>query len=119
MLSNASEFNQVGGGFGGGFGGFGGIAPIGLIGINNLFDRDRRGGGDDDNCGKNIALLAAINNAKDQSVAEARALGAAVCESEKTNLQQFYAQAIQASALQNQTSAQAVAERPCESWPKH
>lgn len=38
MLSNATELNSVGGGFGGGFGG---IGAVGIIGLNTLFDRDR------------------------------------------------------------------------------
>jgi len=106
-----------GGGFGG-FGGFGGIAPIGLVGINNLFDRDRGHdhgghgckGRDNDGPEHPLAILAAIASSKDVTVAEARALSAAVSESEKTNLQQFYAAAIQASnntqSIKDQSTAQ-------------
>lgn len=108
-LQNASEFNAVGGGFCG-FG-FGGIAPVGLIGLNTLFDRDRRRG-DDDGCAREAAILAAISNAKDATVAEGRSLASAICDAEKTNLQQFYAAAIQSAnntqAIKDQATAFAI-----------
>lgn len=115
-MENTTSYNANGGfpGFGG-FGGFGsGIAPVGLIGLNNLFDRDRRRGGDDDCCesNRNLAVLAAIANAKDTTVAEGRSLAHAICESEKTNLQQFYAAAIQSAnntqAIKDQATAFAI-----------
>ena len=123
-LTNLSEFNSVGagigggypggfaGGFGGGIGGFGGIGAIGLIGLNTLFDRDRDGkghGGCGDGVEHPLAILQAIANSKDATVAEGRALGAAICDSEKTTLQQFYLQAIQAERNTAQLSAQAQA----------
>lgn len=116
MLQNAPEFNSVGGGFGG-FGGFGGgiggLGLVGLVGLNNLFDRDL---GRKDDCGgpgvNELATLQAISNAKDTTVAEGRVLGASICESEKTSLQQFYAAAIQASsntqAIKDQATAFAI-----------
>lgn len=123
MLQNSSEFNSVGPGMGyGGFGGgLGGIAPFGLFGLLGLGNRGGLFGGEEghrrdgggDSCAREAALLAAIGNAKDVSVAEARALGAAICDSEKTNLQQFYAAAIQASndtqAIKDQGIALAIA----------
>lgn len=106
---------------------FGGIAPVGLVGIGDVFGRDRNHGHDhghtpfpfpnpckDDDNG-NFAILAAVAaskettvaegravlaglaNNKDVTVAEARAISNAICESEKTNLTQFNALAIQAS----------------------
>lgn len=117
MLQNAPEFNSVGGGFGGfggfGGGGIGGLGLVGLVGLNNLFDRDRghKDGDARGMIGEN-ALLAAIANAKDTTVAEGRNLANAVCEAEKTNLQQFYAAAIQASnntqAIKDQATAFAI-----------
>lgn len=98
-LTGNLETNSIGG-FGAGFGGFGGIAPVGLIGLNTLFDRDRKDCGNDGGgrgmIGEN-ALLAAIANSKDTTVAEGRNLANAVCDAEKTNLTQFYAAAIQAA----------------------
>jgi hypothetical protein len=122
MLQSSSEFNNLGaGGFPtGGFGGFGGgmgvggFGLIGLIGLQDLFNK-RRGDDGDGNCQKEIATLAAISNLKDISVAEARVTGAAinavgdkVCELEKTSMQQFYAQAIQAANIANDQKALAV-----------
>jgi hypothetical protein len=116
MLQNSSEFNSVGpgmgfGGFGGGIGGLGLIGLFGLRGIGDLDGHHHRHDGDGDCAGK-IALLAAIGNAKDVSVAEARAIAMQICDSEKTDLQQFYAAAIQAAnntqAIQNQASAIAI-----------
>jgi len=105
-----------GGGFGGFGGGFGGIAPIGLVGINNLFGRDRDHDGghgckgrDNDGIEHPLAILAAIGNAKDTTVAESRALSNAVCEAEKTSLQQFYAAAIQSANNTNLLQAQTAA----------
>lgn len=113
MLQNAPEFNSVGGGFGGfggGLGGFGLFGLLGLRGIGDLDGRDRRGG--DDNCAREAAILAAISNSKDATVAEGRSLAAAICDSEKTNLQQFYAAAIQAAnntqAVKDQATAFAI-----------
>lgn len=117
-LSSLNEYNSNGGGFGGGWGGGwgNGIGGVGLIGLIGLLGRDglgghsHRGGDDGDNgCGRNLAILAAIAGAKDTTVAEARALSNAVCDAEKTNLQQFYAQAIQTSNATNELKAQAVA----------
>ena len=97
-FNNTSEFNSqgtgagfggagfpsaysYGGGFGGNWGGgFGGISPIGLVGISDLFDRDgRRGGCDnDDNCAREAAILSAISNSKDATVSEGRGILAAI-----------------------------------------
>ncbi len=144
-LSSGFESNAIGlggagfptafaGGFGGGYGGFGGIAPIGLVGLNNLFDRDGRGHGCNDECGGVTSLnadgiaaktAALVNQNADQNallgaiaannattVAEGRALGSAICEAEKTTLNQFYANAVQqarlAQDIQNQASAIAI-----------
>lgn len=116
MIGSAnSEFNSVGLGAGGlGWGGLGGgigtFGLFGLLGIDSL--TGRRKGYDDDGCGKEIATLAAITNAKDTTIAEGRALGAAICDAEKTNMQQFYAAAIQAAnntqAIKDQAAAIAV-----------
>jgi hypothetical protein len=122
MLQNAPEFNSVGGGFGG-FGGFGGIAPIGLVGINNLFGRDghdHKGCNDGSNVNAPLFIQKSIYDAKDslnEAIDSARDnldgrldslkdsltsrienVGDAVCDSEKTNLQQFYQAALQAQA---------------------
>jgi hypothetical protein len=114
-FTSGTEINSQGGyggvGFGG-LGGFGGIAPVGLFGLLN----NRRGGlfgGDEGGDGVGAAaVLAAISNSKDATVAEGRALAAAVCDSEKTNLQQFYAGAIQAAnntqAIKDQATAFAI-----------
>lgn len=114
MLQNAPEFNSVGGGFGGwgGFGsGFGGIAPIGIVGINNLFDRDRRHDGDD-NCAREAAILAAIANNKDATVTEGRNLSDAICSAKEQSAAQAYAAAIQAAnnmqAIKDQATAFAI-----------
>ncbi len=133
MLQNSSEFNNVGQGLGmpGGFGfGGGGFSPFGLFGLIGLLGRRGFGEGGDDNCAKEAAVLAAIANAKDTTVAEGRgvlaaianskdttvaegrSLAAAICDAEKTNLQQFYAAAIQASnntqAIKDQATAFAI-----------
>lgn len=110
MLQNAPEFNSVGGGFGG-WGGFGGGGILeGIILASLLGRRDGLLGGGTDVGG--AAILAAIANSKDTTVAEGRALAGAICDSEKTNLQQFYAAAIQASnntqAIKDQATAFAV-----------
>lgn len=107
------------GGAGYGFGGgFGGIAPVGLIGINNLFDRDRDRCGDRngfDNSGitvmeqnvselrKDVAgvnttvealgneLQGAIFNLNSGIQSEFRNLDNQICDVEKTLLQQGFA----------------------------
>ena len=109
-----SPFGGGFGGFGGGFGGFGGIAPIGLVGINNLFGRDRdhdRGGhGCNDAPGANeLATLAAISGAKDQTVAEGRAAAAAFAIVNDNVKDGNYAAAIQAERNTAQLAAQAQA----------
>lgn len=118
-LTSGFESNSIGlgggfggfGGFGGGFGGFGGIAPIGLIGLNTLLDRDgRRGGCDnDDNCAREAAILAAIGNAKDTTVAEGRALASALFATNDAVKDGNYAAAIQAERNTAQLQAQAQA----------
>lgn len=136
MLQNSSEFNSVGGGYGyGGFGGgFGGGSIIeGLLlgtllnrrGGNGLFGGEEGGSASleadgiaaktalliNQNADQN-ALLGAIAANNATTVQEGRALASAICESEKTNLQQFYANAVQqarlAQDIQNQASAIAV-----------
>lgn len=111
MLQNSSEFNSVGAGYPG-VGGFGGFGGIGLVGLIGLLGRRGLGGDGDDNCAREAAILAAISNSKDATVAEGRGLASAICDSEKTNLQQFYAAAIQASnntqAIKDQNTAFAI-----------
>lgn len=111
MLQNSSEFNNVGPGFPG-YGGFGGFGGIGLVGLIGLLGRRGLGGDGDDNCAREAAILAAISNSKDATVAEGRGLAAAICDSEKTNLQQFYAAAIQSAnntqAIKDQATAFAI-----------
>jgi uncharacterized membrane protein YccC len=91
------------------------MGSFGLFGLIGLLGGRRNGlfGGDD--CGDGVngaALLAAIANAKDQTVFEGRGLAAAICDSEKTNMQQFYAAAIQAAnntqSIKDQASAIAI-----------
>ena len=102
MLTNSPEVNSVGGygglGIGGGFGG-GGILE-GII-LASLLGRGRGGlfGGDsgDGGCAAEAVILNAITGSERTTVGEGRALNAAICDSEKTNLQQFYAGAIQTS----------------------
>jgi len=111
-LTNSSEYNALGGGFsgglGGGFGGgFGGIAPFGLLGLLGI--GDITGHKKDTDCNGQAVLLAAIGNAKDTSVSEARGIATAICEAEKQNMNSFYAQAIQAERNTAQLSAQAQA----------
>lgn len=115
MLTNANEYNSVGAGIGGGFGyggfGGGGIAPfglLGLLGIDSLGNR-RKDNDCDNGVEHPLAILTAISNAKDATVAEGRALSEAICESEKTTLNQFYASAIQAQNLQQAVKDQATA----------
>lgn len=97
-----------------GFGG-GGMWPLLLL----LLAGNRRGGGlfgggGDDGCCSNplTAILAAIANGKDVTIGEGRTLLSAICESEKTNLQQFYAAAIQAAnntqAIKDQATGYAI-----------
>jgi len=117
-LQGNLETNAIGGGFGsqgfggGGFGvGGGGIGAFGLIGLLGLDSLGRRRG-DDDGCGKEFAVLQAIQNNNNTTVQEGRALGAAICDAEKTNLQQFYAAAIQSSnntqSIKDQATAFAI-----------
>lgn len=126
-LSSGFEANSIGGfgagvggfptafagGFGGGWGGgFGGIAPIGLVGLNNLFDRDRGRRGNDDDCcdsNRNLAVLAAIGNAKDQTVDEGRAAAAAFALTNDNIKDAQYAAAIQAERNTAQLAQQAQA----------
>jgi len=111
MLTNATELNSVGGGFGGFGGGLGGFGLFGLLGLRGIGDLDGRRGDDKGAIAEN-AILAAIGNSKDATVAEGRNLANAICESEKTSLQQFYAAAIQASnntqAIKDQATAFAI-----------
>lgn len=116
MLSNAQEFNAVGGGPGygaGGFGGFGGLGAIGLFGLIGL-DTLRGRKGDDDCCdgNRNLAVLAAIASAKDTTVAEGRDLAAAICETKAQSAAQAYAAAIQVAnstqAVKDQATAFAI-----------
>jgi len=112
-LTNSSEYNALGGGFSGGLGGFGGgfgggIAPFGLLGLLGIGDLGRKKDGDKDCQGK-IALLAAIGNAKDVSVAEARALAAGICETKSDIKDAAYASAIQSERNTAQLSAQSQA----------
>lgn len=118
-LSGALENQNIGGGGFGGWGGFGGIAPIGIIGLNTLFDQNRNKNGNDGDCcedvknnARNLAVLQAIQNTTDVTVAEGRATLAAVCDAEKTTLQQFYANAIQnannTQSIKDQAAAFAV-----------
>lgn len=130
MLQGALENQNIGGGGFGGFGngGFGAFGLIGLLGLDSL---GRRRGGEDgavtsldadgiaaktallvnQNADQN-ALLGAIADNKNQVIAEGRTLGAAICESEKTTLNQFYASAIQAAnntqSIKDQASAFAI-----------
>ena len=104
------------GGFGGGFG-LGGIAPIGLVGINNLFDRDRghdHGGHgcksrDNDGVEHPLAILAAIAGNKDQIVAEGRATAAAFAVTNDNVKDAQFALALQSERNTAQLSAQAQA----------
>jgi hypothetical protein len=114
-ISSGFEANSLGGGYAGGLGlggaGFGGNSGIGAFGLFGLLGIDSLGGRRKDDCnspGENqLATLAAIANAKDTTVAEGRAIASAVCESEKTTLNQFYASAIQAQNLQQAVKDQA------------
>lgn len=114
MISTGSTdiLNGGYGGYGGGLGGFGGIGLFGLLGLRGIGGFGDEGRKNDDGCRNELATLAAISNAKDATVAEGRALAGAICDSEKTNLQQFYAAAIQASnntqAIKDQATAFAI-----------
>jgi hypothetical protein len=100
------------GGFGGGcHSGLGGIGLVGLLGLNSFLGRDgfRDGNGHchdhgrrDGDCNNTAAILAAVASNKDTVTAEGRALAGAICDAEKTNLTQFYAQAVQSG---NQTQS--------------
>lgn len=112
MIQGGNTDYSAIGGLGGGIGGFGGgIGLFGLLGLKGIGDLDgyRRG---DDNCTREMALLAAIGNSKDTTVATGANLANAICDSEKTNLQQFYAGAIQAAnntqAIKDQATAFAI-----------
>ncbi len=123
-----------GGGFGGGFGG--GIAPFGLFGLVGGFGDRGREHGCNDNSG--LVLLNAIGNLKDtvfnakdsiderldsvrdslssrvenvgdRVTFEGRNISDRVADANVTNLQQFYAQAIQAERNTQQLSTQAQA----------
>lgn len=118
MLQNSSEFNSVGGGYGGfggfGGGGFGGIGLFGLLGLRGIGDLDgrdgRRGGCDnDDSCAREAAILSAISNSKDATVAEGRALGAAICATDASIKDAQFALALQSERNTAQLSAQAQA----------
>lgn len=108
-LTTTNEFQNAGIGAGGMFPGIGwgsgggglleGIILAGLIGGDG-FGRRRDDGDcceDIKNNARNLAVLEGLSNNKDATVAEGRNLANAICESEKTNLQQFYAAAIQAA----------------------
>ncbi len=118
MLSNAQEFNSLGtgGGFGGGWGnGLGGFGLFGLLGLKGIGDLDGRRNGDCDKPGVNeLATLQAIQNAKDVTVASEANLRNAICDTEKTALQQFYAAAIQAQnntqSIKDQATAFAIVQ---------
>lgn len=103
------------GGFGGG-GGIGGLGLVGLLGLNSFLGRDGfdhgrgRGGCDnDDNCAREAAILAAISNSKDATVAEGRALGAAICATDASIKDAQFALALQAERNTAQLSSQAQA----------
>lgn len=122
-LSSGFESNAIGslgaglGGYGGGYGfgggyggGFGGIGLFGLLGLKGIGDLDGRGRrGDDDNCAREAAVLAAIANSKDATVAEGRALGAALITINDNVKDGNYAAAIQAERNTAQLAAQAQA----------
>lgn len=134
-LTNMPEFNSVGGGYGGFGGGFGQGGILEGIILASLLGRGGRGGllggdGGSDNVSLSAdgiaaktaalvnqnadqnALLGAIQAANIQNINESRALGSAVCEAEKTNLQQFYTAAIQSAnntqAIKDQATAFAI-----------
>lgn len=103
-FTGSTELNQMGGipgGWGSGFsGGFGAFGLLGLLGIGDL---NRRHDGDGDCCediknnARNLAILESIQNTKDAVIAGEANLRNAICDTEKTALQQFYAAAIQAA----------------------
>ncbi len=114
-ISSGFEANSLGGGYAGGLGlggaGFGGNSGFGAFGLFGLLGIDSLGGrrrGDDD-CGREAVILAAIANSKDTTVAEGRNLADRVADANVTNLQQFYAAAIQNSNLQQEIKDQATA----------
>jgi len=136
MNTESVNYNPHSIGGGDGFGGLGGGGLLGGILLASLLGRGGRGGllGGNEGCGTDAslsadgiaaktaalvnrnadqnALLGAIASAKDTTVAEGRSLAAAICDAEKTNLQQFYAAAIQASnntqAIKDQATAFAI-----------
>jgi len=111
-FTGSTELNQMGGipggygGFGSGLGGFGLFGLLGLRGIGGFGDEGRRA---DDGCAREAALLQAISNAKDTTVAEGRSLGAAICATNDNIKDGNYAAAIQAERNTAQLSAQAQA----------
>lgn len=118
-FTGSTELNQMGGipgGWGGFGGGIGGVGLVGLVGLNSLIDRDRKGDGDccEDikNNARNLAILESIQNTKDAVIAGEANLRNAICDTEKTALQQFYAAAIQAAnntqSIKDQASSFAV-----------
>lgn len=117
-FQNSSEFNSVGTGAGlggGGFGGWGGggIGGFGLFGLIGLLGRrGGLGGGDDEGgggCAREAAILAAIGNAKDVSVGEARGLAKGICDVEMNVQQSAFQSALLANQLADQVKAQGVA----------
>jgi len=105
--------NEIVGGAGGfGFGGFGGGGILEGIILASLLGKRGGLGGGDDGCAATVALTAAIASAKDTTVAEGRFLGGAICDAEKTNLQQFFAAQVSQSngvqAVKDQATAFAI-----------
>jgi hypothetical protein len=110
-LTGALENQNIGGGGGwGGFGsgGFGAFGLIGLLGIDSLGGR-RRGGDDDCECNKTLAVLAGLANNKDATIAEGRALAGAICATNSNVKDAQFALAIQAQNLQQEVKDQATA----------
>lgn len=110
--------NIIGGGYGSGWGnGFGGFGAFGLLGLLGIGDLNRRRGGDDGvdccedikNNARNLAVLEAIANNKDATIAEGRALGSAICETNSNLKDAQFALAIQANANTDQLKVQAQA----------
>ncbi len=136
MNTESVNYNPHSIGGGDGFGGLGGGGLLGGILLASVLGRNNRGGllGGNDGCGTDAslsadgiaaktamlvnqnadqnALLSAIANSNATTIAEGRATLAAICDSEKTNLQQFYAGAIQAAnntqSIKDQATAFAI-----------
>lgn len=121
-LTGNLETNTIGGmpggwggwgGWGGGFGGFGLFGLIGLLGRRGL-----GGDGGDDCCddiknnARNLAVLQAIQNGTDQTVAEGRGIAAAICNSNNIVQQGFYNAAIaniaNTQSIKDQSTALAI-----------